>query len=73
MNEELKPVFTGGNHLASALYMLGMTNPAVWRAYDYDTILQAFNQPCADVLVAWKAIMDLADKHKTPQRHTDRG
>jgi hypothetical protein len=50
-------VTIGGNHLASALHLLGMA-PAEWRLATYDAVLTQFGQPVTDIWVCWKAIMD---------------
>lgn len=48
-------VLIGGNHLANALISL---NCMPDKQVDYDSVLVKFGQPCADIWVCWKAIMD---------------
>lgn len=53
-------VLIGGNHLATALYGLGMI-PSDWRVSTYDEVLERFGQPTTDIWACWKAIMDWRD------------
>lgn len=49
-------ILIGGNHLASAL--IGYKCFPDLQG-SYDTVLATFGQPCADMWVAWRAIMNL--------------
>ncbi len=51
-------VLIGGNHLASSLIAYGCF-PA--NQTDYDQVLHEHGLLCADMWVAWKAIMDLRE------------
>jgi hypothetical protein len=51
-------VLIGGNHLASSMSSFGcMPN----EQRDYDQVLHGYGLLCADMWVAWRAIMDLRD------------
>lgn len=53
---DLTAIFVGGNHLANSL-IHAKCFPAEQRSYEQ--VLTDFGQPCADMWVCWKAIMDL--------------
>ena len=55
MPSKLDDILTGGNHLASSLIAANCF-PAEQRSYEQ--VLRDFGQPCADMWIAWKAIMD---------------
>ena len=53
-------VLIGGNHLASSLIAAGL-DPGDERTSTYESVLERFGQPAADMWVAWKAIMEWRD------------
>lgn len=55
MPNKYDDILTGGNHLASSLIHAGCF-PDEQRSYDQ--VLADFGQPCADMWIAWKAIID---------------
>lgn len=67
LEEQLKPaveaaiirdVLIGGNHLAN---LLAIAKCTAGIDEEYDDVLHDYGQPVADVWVAWKAIMALAN------------
>lgn len=58
MPNKLDAIIMGGNHLASSLIAANCF-PSEQRSYDQ--VLRDFGQPCADMWVAWKAIVDARD------------
>lgn len=56
--ESYERVLIGGNHLASGLISCGCW-PNEQR--DYAQVLQEHGFLCADMWIAWKAVMDLPD------------
>lgn len=55
----LERLFIGGNHLASSLLSYGCS-PA--EQTDYDQVLHQHGILCADMWVAWRAIMDVREE-----------
>lgn len=55
MPNKFDAILTGGNHLANSLITANC-----WpdKQRDYWQVLDDFGQPCADMWIAWKAIMD---------------
>lgn len=68
LDTKIKNVLIGGNHLASSL--LQTDDPAKYRKSDYYNVLRKFDQPFADMWVAWKAIMELRDAYKSPSNQS---
>lgn len=66
MKEEIEKVMIGGNHLAS--YLLGHNCDPV-RYDSYEQVQSLCNQDCADVWVAWRAIMDLRNYYEGVKRY----
>lgn len=65
MSSKFDAILTGGNHLASSLINAGCF-PA--EQQNYEQVLKDFRQPCADMWVAWKAIMDARAELKQGER-----
>lgn len=53
----IEDILIGANHLASSL-LAAKCYPDLQA--DYHSVLSTFGQPCADMWIAWKAIMDLS-------------
>ncbi len=53
----IEDILISGNHLANSL-IAAKCMPDLQA--DYHSVLTTFGQPCADMWVAWKAIMDFS-------------
>ena len=62
----IERVLIGGNHLASSL--LSQCDPLLF--HSYDDALDARGSTYADMWVAWKAIMDLAEAQRNKDSDT---
>lgn len=65
MSSKLNAILTGGNHLASSL-VAAKCFPD--EQHDYWQVLSDFGQPCADMWICWKAIMDARSELKQENR-----
>ena len=54
-SDKISAILIGGNHLASSLIAANCF-PSEQRSYEQ--VLADFGQPCADMWICWKAIMD---------------